>query len=313
MFRRGLIISLMLGAMPVMAAAWVWSPALLELVTEAARPGGGSKEAAAQLSGLDALKQRDGSAKGAGFDVARIDRDGWSVFAGTAPAHSSVTVTADGVPIGTAKADERGEWSLLSDHRFQRNDPVLDLSTQFDRPEQTPVASQPAAEPRSAGDADPSRRMMKNFEDLVAAARNPQPPDGSPSAVRAPVPIPIKFAFRRAVLTEEGQNAAMLLLEYLKLKKPESIVLTGHADERGSEAFNVILSRRRLDTVADFLKQNGYAGRLVLIPKGSSEPYDGVDRSSFDQHALWQLDRRVEFDLQAATQPTHRLGQRASE
>lgn len=316
MFRRSLIIPFLLGAMPVVAAAWVWSPAILSTVTETepASPTEPQKlEATPQLPDLDALKPRDGTAQSAAFDVARIDPDGWSVFAGTAPAHSNVTVTADGVPIGTTKADERGEWTLLSDHPISREDPVLGLSTQFGQPAQEPVVAARAPEPPPpARDLDPSSRMMRNFEDLVASARNLEQ-DRSQQTVRAPVPIPIQFVFRRATFTEEGRKAAELLAEYLRLKKPESIVLTGHADERGSEVFNVILSRRRLETVADFLRQNGYQGRLVLIPKGSSEPYKGVDRASLDRRTLWQLDRRVELEVDAEAQPRHRLGQRVSD
>ncbi len=99
-----------------------------------------------------------------------------------------------------------------------------------------------------------------------------------------------------------------LLLEYLKIKQPDSVVLTGHADERGSEAFNLELSRDRLDAVADYLKANGFTGNLMLVPKGSSEPYQGVDRSRLDRHTLWQLDRRVELQLDADIAP-HRSAQ----
>lgn len=314
MFRRSLIIPFMLGAMPVVAAAWVWSPAILATVTETkpAQQKDGQKEAAPRLPDLDALKPREGTAESAAFDVARVDPNGWSVFAGTAPAHSSVTVTADGVPVGTAKADERGEWSLLTDHHIARDDPVLGLATEFGQPAQKPVASARAAEPSpAASDVDPSRRMMRDFEDLVAAARNPQTGDRTQQAVHAPVPIPIQFVFRRAEFTDEGRKAAELLSEYLALRKPESIVLTGHADERGSEVFNVILSRRRLEAVADFLRQNGYGGRLVLIPKGSSEPYKGVDRASLDRRTRWQLDRRVELEL--GTEAQTRLGSAAAD
>lgn len=324
MFRRSLIIALILAVVPVVAAAWVWSPVLLEAFPDPkpTPPSGGSKQVAAEIPDLDALKPRDGTAKTATFDVARVDPGGWSVFAGTAPANSNVTVTADGVPIGTSKADERGEWSLVSEHRFSHGDPVLGLSTQFEPPTQKPVASQqesPAAEQRPAeprstvAGADPSGRMMRDFESLVAAAREPKQPERPQATVRAPVPIPIQFVFRRAEFTDEGRNAVALLSEYLKLKKPESIVLTGHADERGREVFNLILSRRRLETVADYLKQNGYSGRLVLVPKGSSEPYRGVDRTALDRRTLWQLDRRVELDFDAEKQPPHRLGQQLRE
>lgn len=299
MFRRGLIIPMVLAVVPVAAAAWVFSPAILDDFT------GSKPTSQSALTDLDALKPRDGSARAAAFDVALIEPNGVSVFAGTAPANATVTVTADGVPIGTAKADGHGEWTLTSDHRFANKDPLLELSTRFD---QQQVAASVPTETRASAANDPSRRLMRNFESLVAAAREPeQPKQAQAAAVRAPVPIPIQFVYRQAEFTDQGRKAAELLAEYLKLKKPESIILTGHADERGSDAFNLELSRQRLETVAGYLKQNGFEGRLVLIPRGSSEPYQGVDRTGFDRNTLWQLDRRVELELGAEAQQ-HRLG-----
>ncbi len=297
MFRRGLIIPMMLAAVPVAAAAWIFSPAILENMTGSRPPVQSAGLQGVALPDLDALTPRAGGTQSLGFDVARVERNGWSVFAGTAPAHSTVTVTADGAPIGTAKADERGEWTLLSDHRFAKTNPVLGLSARFEQP---PAVESGSAETRAAaGHADPAKRMMRDFENMVAAAREPEKPSRTQAAVRAPVPIPIQFEYRQAVFTEKGNKAAELLSEYLKLKKPESVVLTGHADERGTDAFNMELSRQRLETVAYYLKENGFEGKLVLIPKGRSEPYRGVDRTTLDRDTLWQLDRRVELVLGA--------------
>lgn len=304
MFRRGLIIPVVLAALPVAAAAWVFSPAFLETRTEP-EPGtrtAAPRQAALNVPDLGALAPRDGSATSPAFDVVRISPDDFSVFAGTAPPNTTVTVTADGKPIGTARADERGEWTLLSDHRFANAAPVLGLSTASREEPQVAVRDEAGARP-AAGTLAPPARMMRDLEDLVAAARNPGQPAKSDAAARTSVPVPIQFVFRQAVFTGEGRKAAELLSEYLRLKKPESIVLTGHADERGNEAFNLELSRQRLATVADYLRQNGYQGRLVLIPKGSSEPYRDVDRASLDRHTLWQLDRRVELDLGPLVQP----------
>ena len=111
------------------------------------------------------------------------------------------------------------------------------------------------------------------------------------------VPVPLKFVFREATLTEEGRRAADLLLEYLLLKQLPSVTLTGHADERGTAAFNLSLSAERLQTVANFLRAGGYAGKLILIPKGDTEPFTGIDRRLFSRADLYDLDRRVELRL----------------
>lgn len=311
MFRRGLVIPVMLAALPVAAAALVLSPAFLQPAAEPppATHSAAPEKAALGVPDLGALEPRDGTASSPAFDVARIGRDGWSVFAGTAPPNSNVTVTADGKPVGTAKADERGEWTLVTEHDFTSDDPVLGLSTSTGEAPRIAGAEQRQPETKAAaGGLNASNRMMRDLENLVAAARNPGQSSGTQAAVRAPVPVPIQFIFREATFTEDGREAVELLLEYLMLKKPEAIVLTGHADKRGSEAFNIELSRDRLEAVANYLKANGFTGNLVLVPKGSSEPYQGIDRASLDRHTLWQLDRRVELQLDADVTP-HRSAQ----
>jgi outer membrane protein OmpA-like peptidoglycan-associated protein len=111
------------------------------------------------------------------------------------------------------------------------------------------------------------------------------------------VPVPITFIFNEATLTSDGKKAAGLLLEYLQLKRFGKVSLTGHADERGTDALNMRLSKDRLETVERFLREGGFKGELELVPKGKMEPYSGVVRSQFSQEDLYQLDRRVELVL----------------
>jgi len=272
------------------------------------------------------------------FDVARIDPHGTSVFAGRAEPNSSVTIMADGKAVGTAQADDNGEWTFATEHEFASADPKLALLP--NAPSQAP--SPPSAQTKVATAADASKvnpnrksasavtsHLLKNLEGMVEAARTTQEPevaaktptplpapadDAAPNdvAVVAPapsvpeprpeapvthksVPVPITFIYNEANFTGDGKKAAALLLEYLQLKHFPKISLTGHADERGTDEFNMELSRERLDTVAHYLKENGYKGRLELIPKGETEPFTGVVRSEYPPEELFQLDRRVEL------------------
>jgi outer membrane protein OmpA-like peptidoglycan-associated protein len=112
------------------------------------------------------------------------------------------------------------------------------------------------------------------------------------------IPVPIQFVYRRATFTDQGDRAAHLLLEFLKASRIEEVTLSGHADERGTEELNMRLSRERLEAVRDYLREGGYEGRFVLIPKGESEPFTGVDRHTVAIEDLYQLDRRVELHLE---------------
>ena len=63
----------------------------------------------------------------AAFDVVRIDPKGTSVFAGRTEAGAQVTITGDGKKLGTAQADENGEWTFTVEEKFASNDPKLGL------------------------------------------------------------------------------------------------------------------------------------------------------------------------------------------
>ncbi|HKZ96601.1 MAG TPA: OmpA family protein [Hyphomicrobiaceae bacterium] len=291
------------------------------------------------------------------FDIARISPDGSSVLAGRAAPFDTVTVLEDGKPVGTAKADENGEWSLVTEHKFTSADPQLALHSEPgaapgpDAPLASAVApgtgavSKPPASPIES----PTKHLMKEFEELVAAARKETggedreasrsaEPGASPAGTSAPetlaaarepreeptiaapppqriaearprlgeatsvtappatsILVPMTFVYDEATLTEDGRHAAELLSEYLKLKRFSAVTLTGHADERGTQEYNLDLSRQRLDTVERQLRAGGFAGKLELVPKGKSEPFTGVDRTKYALEDIYQLDRRVEL------------------
>jgi outer membrane protein OmpA-like peptidoglycan-associated protein len=301
---------------------------------------------------VDALQDalapaKPGDDKAPAFDIARIDPNGTSVFAGRAEPKSFVTITADGKEIGIAEADENGEWTFTTDAKIPNPDAKLAL---FKAPHGAKVAevAPPAVRTESAAPATPGKpqsagsvtsKLIQNLEGMVAEARKEDgkqvataspPPASSAAAVPEPtlpsaapakppaapaasaartdvptslpprvetvtVPVPVTFVFNEATLTGDGERAARLLLEYLQLKRFPKVKLTGHADERGTDALNLALSAQRLQTVARFLRDGGYKGQLDLMPKGKAEPYMGVVRADFSQEDLWQLDRRVEL------------------
>ncbi len=71
----------------------------------------------------------------------------------------------------------------------------------------------------------------------------------------------------------------------------EMIVLEGHCDERGSEAYNMDLSDRRARWVKTYLAQRGIdPEKLIIIPYGESRPL-GRGHSA----AAWAANRRVIF------------------
>jgi outer membrane protein OmpA-like peptidoglycan-associated protein len=292
----------------------------------AAKPSAKERQAAARKIELPSLGTETPETKpadsGASFDVARINPNGTSVFAGRAEPGSSVTVMGDGKALGTAQADENGEWSIATEEKLASADPKLELKTKSaadvrkEREEHARLAAlspQTTPIPPEARSANAvTQHLLKDLEGMVKEARASEPPPATPAGNGAPatasatpvpseagvhksVPVPITFVFNEPTLTEDGRKAAALLLEYLRLKHFAKISLTGHADERGTDELNMTLSRERLETVARYLKDGGFIGELELIPKGKREPFAGVVRSQYPQEELYQLDRRVEL------------------
>lgn len=291
----------------------------------------------------------DGGVK---LDLAQVSTSGeTSVFAGRAAPGSTVTVFEGDVAVATAKANDNGDWSLATDHKFAGPDPKFSLRLGTFKIASETVAQEsvshvgaPAEQPSQAAPGNatkhqtsPSVALLKNFENVVASAREeaaaqaragntvaataPAPPSPSPpvspTADAAPqvqalvskpaeiasteqspsatIPVPMTFVFDESTLTPDGEKTAKLLLDYVQLKKFKSISLTGHADERGTAEYNMDLSRKRLDTVAAYLRNGGYSGELNLIPEGATQPFTGIDRTKFSRDELMQLDRRVEL------------------
>jgi len=266
------------------------------------------------------------SPPGARIEFMSVTRDGTSVLAGRATPGSYVTVFENDIPVGTATAGADGDWSLATEHRFASTylpGSLRAVVAAADEPAAGSVHG--ARDPSSITDAQarplsgPAAQLINQFEQAVAAARtqpHPSTPDPSPSTdsparniarAEAPpgllegpaepvsIPIPMQFVYREATLTDNGTKAALLLLEYLRLKRFNAITLSGHTDERGSGEYNMDLSRRRLETAVDLLRKGGYKGAVKLLPKGKTEPYMKVDRSLYNREDLMQLDRRVEL------------------
>ena len=116
-------------------------------------------------------------------------------------------------------------------------------------------------------------------------------------AEQAPIPVPITFVTDQTALTDNGARAAALLAEYLRLKRPSGVALSGHADSRGPDGYNMRLSLRRLQAIERYLRAAGYSGALSLEPRGKREPFKGIDRKRLPRHQIYQADRRVELRL----------------
>ncbi len=111
--------------------------------------------------------------------------------------------------------------------------------------------------------------------EVEAPAPAPQPAKGpQPPAIRAVLQTDAYFDFDKSVLKAEGQSKldefVVKMNEYTEV---EVLLVTGHTDRIGSDAYNMSLSQRRADAVKDYLVNKGVSSsRIETAAKGESEP-----------------------------------------
>jgi len=121
----------------------------------------------------DALAPARKDGDGPAFDIARIDPEGTSVFAGRAEPNTRITVTADGQEVGTADVDENGEWMLTTETPIANPDAKLALFKAAR--EAASATTERAATPGASDSAE------KPGREFAAAAREPSAPTATPS------------------------------------------------------------------------------------------------------------------------------------
>jgi outer membrane protein OmpA-like peptidoglycan-associated protein len=112
------------------------------------------------------------------LDIARISSNGPSVFAGRAAPFAQVTVLENTTVVATVPANANGDWSVVTEYKFAGANPQINLRISDTSEKKTPAASaaldsvspsSTRAEP--AETASPSARLVKEFEGVVATAR----------------------------------------------------------------------------------------------------------------------------------------------
>ena len=229
-----------------------------------------------RLARLEDAKRKDAERRAAATEKAAAQKESESdapAAGEAAPEETTVAAAKTDTPAGPEAQTQSADEESASESRAA-------ASASADK---TPGAKSTLEGSGSESGSDSKTAMM------AAPGKAAKP------TAQAPIPVPLMFVYNQATLTPEGERASALLLEYLLLKRLSSVELTGHADERGTYAYNYDLSRERLEAVAEILKEGGYKGDLKLTPKGKTEPFRGIDRSKYRGEALYQFDRRVEL------------------
>jgi peptidoglycan-associated lipoprotein len=108
---------------------------------------------------------------------------------------------------------------------------------------------------------------------------------------RATLEERIHFGFDQADLSADARQSLAAKAEVLRAIPDLRLQIEGHADERGSDEYNLALSNRRSAAAKRFLVNLGIsANRLETVGYGEEQPLD-----QNETEAAWARNRRDEF------------------
>lgn len=82
------------------------------------------------------------------------------------------------------------------------------------------------------------------------------------------------FQFDSWTLTGEGKQALERNLGWLRNDPSATLLIEGHADQRGTQAYNMILGKKRAGAIRDYLNELGVdQNRLSVISYGKDKPF----------------------------------------
>lgn len=113
------------------------------------------------------------------------------------------------------------------------------------------------------------------------------------AAARATLTEAVYFNYDEDALLPEAQSLLDRKLGVLSANPGVQIRITGHADERGSDEYNLALGQRRASSVKRYLTDRGVSeARVSVVSMGEESPTCTVSEES-----CWRQNRRANFEV----------------
>jgi peptidoglycan-associated lipoprotein len=104
----------------------------------------------------------------------------------------------------------------------------------------------------------------------------------------------VYFDFDSSTLADMAKNVLSRKAEWLRMTPDASVIIEGHCDERGTNAYNIALGDRRAESAKTFLQDLGIEGsQLTTISYGEERPVD-----TGGQEESWTKNRRAHFVIE---------------
>jgi len=126
--------------------------------------------------------------------------------------------------------------------------------------------------PDNSGDTGSTGQSTSSGNAQVATApAGPKP--GSQMDLTINVGDRVLFAFDSSALSAESRTTIERWAAWLKTYPANSVIVEGHADERGTREYNLALGERRADAARDYLVSLGInTNRVKVVSFGKERP-----------------------------------------
>jgi peptidoglycan-associated lipoprotein len=156
---------------------------------------------------------------------------------------------------------------------------------------------EPAPEPTPAPVPAPAPPPVDNSEEQARLERERMAREAAERAraVAAELATMINFDYDQATIRQADQGTLDRKASILSANPNVRLRISGHADERGSDEYNLALGNRRAGAAKRYLESKGVDGsRIEVVSYGEERPMNpGTDESAYAQN------RRDEFEITA--------------
>ena len=158
-----------------------------------------------------------------------------------------------------------------------------------------PAPEQPAPEPVAAPTPTPAPVDDSAERDRLERERLAREASERARAVAADLAAMINFEYDQAAVRTTDQATLDKKAAILAANPNVRLQISGHADERGSDEYNLALGNRRAGAAKRYLENKGIdAARLDVVSYGEERPLNaGHDEAAYAQN------RRDEFQVTA--------------
>jgi peptidoglycan-associated lipoprotein len=168
------------------------------------------------------------------------------------------------------------------------------------QPETVPTPTQAPAPTETCDAACRAARAAaeKAARDSAEAARlraEAEARERAMAGIKTTLAQKVLFEYDQAELSETAQSILNAKLAILQANPGLRLRISGHADERGSDEYNLALGQRRAAAVKRYFTDRGIDGsRLDVVSFGEERPEatDGTEDA-------FRLNRRAEFEITA--------------